>query len=1321
MRQARPLAVRGAALPTFRDQSIFTPARMSGTETLGELFEYTLELKTADSLAFSPSLAANIDLDALIGTEITCLIELEGNGQFIPGMVGNSGAANVGEGTREISGLVSSSQILREEGRSVVYGLTVVPWLWLATKNKDSRLFQDMSVIDISDAVLGEYSFPVEKRLIERYPRRDIQRQHWESDFIFLARLWQEWGIYFWFDHSDSKHRLVLCDSCGAHQPHGDAYKTIRYEAPTGQRIDEEHIHALSVISTLTTGAVSSIDYDYTWPRADLTSKREDPRDTAFARQEHYEWGDYAQPQAGAAGLSGEHNQPEEEAKLLALIRVQAQRCLGLRASGIGNMRGLVTGQTFTLTHAPQTQSNREYLVISSTLDIENVGEESLPGGSPANGQRYKCETHFIIQPSNEAFRLQRTIFKPRTHGPETAIVVGPENQEIWTDAYGRIKVQYLWDRLGQSNERSSCWMRVSSPWQGNQFGALHLPRIGQEVIVDHLRGDPDLPIVTGRVVNAFQLPNWKLPDNQALSGLRSRELGRGRANHLLMDDTEGKIQAQLSSDHALSQLNLGSITRVPGNTGRQDARGEGFELRTDAHGVVRAAAGMLLTTEARQNAQSHAKDMGETVQRLAQALDLQESLTKLAQQHDAQEEEAGQSDVAKALKSQIDAIHGGAKTDDYAFPEFAEPHLTLASPVGIQSTTAGSTHVASERHLALTSGGHVSIAVGRGLFASVLRGISFFVHKLGISLIAASGKVRIEAQQDDIEIRARKVVEFMSTTDWINLNAKQGIRLNGGGAELEISAKGIMGYTDGAYQIHSADYQTLGPQAKPVRSPPTDVSQAKVAEHFVLIEHGSGLRLPGQRYRITLADGQLIDGTTNALGETALVLSESVQIATLTFLRNDGTDNAIAIHAPMLTTSADATYDAENAQPRLALEKRVAGKQQIGARSAQFNEVQPTSAGKDAMYAQCSPNNWGMRYSTERDKSTGQLEYPVAREYMRAMRACLMEQVQWGHTYLGPEGGKAALRLPWPLNDDDKRDFANLIRPIVGVALSGPSAAGFGIPETAWPAIKIRAFVGGNAIAMGMFTASKWELAVNESWLHSIFNDLPLDKEAATDFQRNVTKSIRELAKTLYHEARHCQQSFWINAMVQQQPQNFAGTPNIAKWPAVSASSDKPTLAAIANAAVTPIPDEPSALIGIKRMAVGEYLREIKVWQSSRWYPPYAPDESSLTQEVANARTTAVGLLQNAGMGGTSIDIDKMAAEPYAQMQDYAGRPWEDDAFFCETVAGGYWDLFSGQALRTMPSDECSPAYVLASKASSIVARLSAGDDGSKNSAGER
>ncbi|CAE6823035.1 type VI secretion system Vgr family protein [Paraburkholderia nemoris] len=819
--QSRTLAVSGSALPTrgFDGLPVLCPVRLCGTETLGELFEYTLVLKTADALAFAPSVAANIELDKLIGTEVTVAIELEGNGRFFQGISGQTDSMNAGAQTREITGVVTSARIVREEGRSIVYELVLRPWLWLATKNQNCRLFQDLDVMEITDAVLSAYTFPVEKRLFgpgprTPYPRRDVQCQYWESDWTFLQRLWEEWGIYYWFEHSDGKHRLVLADAMAANHPDDEGYRTIRYQGPTGQRLDKEHVHALAVQNSLTAGSVSSVDYDYTRPHADLRARYEDPRDTAQARQAIYAWGDFAQPQAGATGLTGERNQPQSEAEHLSRVRLQAFRCGGLRAKGQGNLRSLVVGRTFSLTHYPQTAANREYLVVSATLDIEETGDAS------GTGQRYRCTTDFEIQPTSEAFRLAMTIEKPRTSGPQSAMVVGPENQEIWTDAYGRVKVQFNWDRRGLYDQRSSCWVRVSSPWQGNQFGATHLPRIGEEVLINHLNGDPDLPIVTGRVANAFRLPAWKLPDNQALSGFRSRELGGGRSNHFVQDDTSGEIQTQLSSDHGASQLSLGFLRRVLGNKGRQEARGEGYELRTDFWGVLRAAKGMLMTTEARPNARSYVKDMSETVARLEQAHELHEGLTGLAQEHGAQQQGADHSVISKVIKAQNDGLRGTTPTSDSPFPEFAEPHLTLSSPAGIQATTAGSTHVASDESLALTTGGHVAVAAGTSFFASVANAFSLFVHKLGITLVAASGKVRVEAQSDRVEIIAQRAVEIMSTDGWIEVKAKRGIRINGGGSEVEITRNGIVGSTDGRSLVHAASHACVGPMTKPIVFP---------------------------------------------------------------------------------------------------------------------------------------------------------------------------------------------------------------------------------------------------------------------------------------------------------------------------------------------------------------------------------------------------------------------------------------------------------------------------------------------------------------------
>jgi len=905
--QSHTLAISSPVLPTYGldKRPILAPARLTGTEALGELFDYTLELVAVARPELPTWSAVDlINLDGLIGHEFTVDIEIEGRGSYVPGQPGNTGMSNIGAGTREITGLVTTARFLGASDRMASFQLTLRPWLYRATQNQDSRIFQDMTVLEITDLVLAPYGYPVEKRLIGRYPKRDYQRQCFESDFHFLARLWQEWGLYFWFEHSDGRHRLVLCNSPGAHRQHGPAYQEIRYHAPDSAHIDEEHIHELTVVHSLTAGAVSLIDDDYTQPRADLGVKYEDPRDTAFADGEHYAWGDYAQPQAGATGLSGTPNLPRDEAHMLARVRMDALRCVGLRAKGKGNLRGLEVARTFHLTHYPQQSANREYMVVSATLDIHHTDEATVPAGS---GPRYQCVTEFEIQPANAVFCSPQTLAKP-TRGTEAAIVTGPENQEIWTDALGRVKVQFKWDRHGRHDENSSCWLRVASSWQGNRLGTQYVPRIGHEVQVSYINNDPDLPIVTSSTANAFNQPVWPLPDNHALSGINTREYGHtGQSSRLAFDDTQGEIQAQLASDYGTSQLSLGFLRRILGKKGRQDARGKGFELRTDLWGVIRAARGLLITSEARRDAQGHAKEMADTVARLTQARDIHEKLTGLAQHHGAQQGDAGHSAVTRAIKAQNDGIRGKPSDGD-AFPELPEPHVLVASAAGIELTAADSTHIASQDNLALTTGGDVGLAAGKSFYANVLERFSLFVHTLGIMLIAASGKVRIEAQRDDMDLIANRDLSLMSRAESITLRAPKCIRLVVNNTVVEINEQGYTVHTDGQHLVRAASHQTDVPLAQPVKMTLTDIDEAKVAEHFVLTEAGSGWVLPNLRYRIELADGQILAGISNAQGETSLAMSDSIQIATVELLREDGT--ILSTHQPALTRDAHATFD---------------------------------------------------------------------------------------------------------------------------------------------------------------------------------------------------------------------------------------------------------------------------------------------------------------------------------------------------------------------------------------------------------------------------
>ncbi|BEP52798.1 hypothetical protein GmRootV118_00420 [Variovorax sp. V118] len=806
----RTLSVSSAAIPVVLGQAALEPVRLSGHEGVNSLFAYELFLKTPDALALSGvSSGADFDLDAFIGQEISCEIELDGSSP------------------RQINALITDAALWGEEGRHAQYKLTLRPWLHLATLRTDCRIFQNLSVVQILDELLGGYAFPVDKRLIEHYPVRDYQTQFNESDFAFFSRLCQEWGISYHFENSDGKHRLVLSDAMGAYAAGDPLYEHVEYHAP-GWKIDAEYIHSFVPQHQLTSGKYATRDYDYTRPRADLSVSRSDPRPTGQAEGEVYQWhasgaggSHYAQPNAGAdAGTD-----PHSEGHLLSLLRMQALRTHGARAQASGNLRGMVPGCTFQLKKHPRESANAEYLILDTRLLIEDVAEDSQNReASPDRKQQWRVQVDFTAHPVTEPLRPEPTQPKPAMVGPQVALVVGPEGQNLWTDELGRIKVQFPWDRQGQKNQHSSCWVRVSSPWAGNQLGGIQIPRIGQEVIVSFIAGDADLPICMGRVHNQVNLPPWQLPGQSALSGFRSRELtegggnsAAGRSNHLILDDTAEKIQAQLKSDHQSSSLSLGAITRIEDNAGRKEPRGEGFELRTDAHGVLRAQDGMLITTEGRPDAARHAKDMGETIQRLTSARDQIEGLAEATRTAEAQDDNDDQSTVAHAIKQQNEDLRGhGSPSTEGRFPELATPHLALASPAGIAATTATHLHAHTGAHIQLTSAGHTSLSAAQRILVSVAEGMRIFTLKSGIKAFASQGDIRIEAQSDAIEATALKDIDIVSTEDTVYITAKKKVTINGGTSFSEWSEGGIRHGTLGTWIEHAAMHGTPGPDKKP-------------------------------------------------------------------------------------------------------------------------------------------------------------------------------------------------------------------------------------------------------------------------------------------------------------------------------------------------------------------------------------------------------------------------------------------------------------------------------------------------------------------------
>nr|EHW1659886.1 type VI secretion system tip protein VgrG [Escherichia coli] len=455
--------------------------------------------------------AANLQLKPMVGKDLCVNIELDGGGK------------------RYISGLVTAARVAGHQGRSVVYELRLEPWLKILTHTSDYKAFQNKNVVEILDEVLDEYPWPVEKRLVENYPTRAWQVQYGETDFDFVQRLMQEWGIYWWFEHSENSHTLVLADAINVHKACADSPLVCYYQK--GLKLDKEFIHTITANESLRSGQWVLNDFDFMKPRSLLKSTVANPRETGLAEYEHYEWpGDYF---------------TKSEGEMLTRIRMEEQRSPGSRVQGSGNIRTLMTGFTFTLENYPTAEVNREYLLVQTTLFIQDNAQHS------GQEQHFSYSTSFELHPTSEVYRPQRTLSKPHTKGPQSAIVTGPAGQEIWTDKYGRVKVQFGWDRYGKNDENSSCWVRVSYPWAGKGFGGIQIPRIGQEVLVDFKNGDPDLPIIVGRTYNQDTMPPWGLPGAATQSGFYSHTIGGGptNANALRFEDKTGGEEIWLHAE----------------------------------------------------------------------------------------------------------------------------------------------------------------------------------------------------------------------------------------------------------------------------------------------------------------------------------------------------------------------------------------------------------------------------------------------------------------------------------------------------------------------------------------------------------------------------------------------------------------------------------------------------------------------------------------------------------------------------------------------------------------------------------------------------
>ena len=473
---------------------------LSATEEMGRLFEFSvLAVSDAD---------AEVDPASLLGTLACVTLELSNDSQ------------------RHFHGMVVRAGLESAVGKLISWRLQLRPWLWQLTRRSDSRIYQNMTVENIIKDVFSKYTGVVADWQLEgTQSPRPYCVQYRETDFNFVSRLMEEEGFYYFHRHTATSHTLVICNSMTKHAAF-DGYATIKYRDSQDQMLDLEAITDWRQTHELTSGKVTLTDYDYLKPATPLKVDHSSTEPTADAVFEHYDFpGLYTETSRGSA---------------LASIRQQELDSRVLRISGFtSTVCALTAGYSFELEEHPLSSENVNHVVLSTRIDAQYAGYESGQGDN-----QFTCR--FTAMRYAHVFRPERITPKPIIPGPQTAVVVGPSGQEIYTDPHGRAKVQFHWDRLNGPNDhdKKSCWVRVSSQWAGKAWGAISLPRIGQEVVVDFLEGDPDLPIITGRVYNAVQVPPYTLPDNKTVSTLKSQSSIGGttaNANELRFEDKKGE------------------------------------------------------------------------------------------------------------------------------------------------------------------------------------------------------------------------------------------------------------------------------------------------------------------------------------------------------------------------------------------------------------------------------------------------------------------------------------------------------------------------------------------------------------------------------------------------------------------------------------------------------------------------------------------------------------------------------------------------------------------------------------------------------------
>ncbi|OXI91640.1 type VI secretion protein [Burkholderia sp. AU33423] len=866
-------ALRGGLLQQDRLLKLDTPLganvlavqRAIGRSRIGRDYSFTLDVVAGTD---------DLELKKLIAQPATLWIQQANNAY------------------RPVSGYIYTARRLGANGGVTTYQLELHAWMHVLRFRRDEKIWIDKNAEEIISDVLGmhpeargRFRFALSQPLENRSNTRQS-----ETDWNFVHRLMEDEGLYgTWQQADDGKsHTLVITDNLQALVPLSP--ETLRFYSG-GVGSDADAFTQWSGTRTLQSVTRTTRTFDYKNP-----SQSANPKGTSLPTMggqgelpDQLEVYEYTGAYTYLDQSRGDH---------LTKVRMEEWESQAKRFHGAGGVRAIDAGRRFTLADHPahdrDPSDQREFAAIGVSWWIENnlpvSGTDSdFPHslGRALDQVRARYENTAGLQVSHddgstgfylvevEAQRVSMPYRSPFEHHKpemhlETAIVVGPQGEEVYTDELNRIRVQFVWDRLNPGNENVSCWVRVVQSDTGGGYGGVHVPRIGEEVLIDYVGGDCDRPLAVGRVYNGANQPQWHT--DGILSGYRSKEYSGGGYNQLVMDDATGQNRVQLMSSSANSLLHLGYIIDQNGNS-RGSYLGSGFDLRSDAYGAVRASQGLYVTTHPKA-ANSQPLDVKEAQQQLVTGESLVEAMSGVSEQHQAESLKDAQDTMRAFTDATQDSASGSAAGGRTAgggmgsANAFKEPVMLFGSPSGIGMSTQQSVHVVANDHVNVASGQSVHIAAGKSLIASIGQKLSLFAQNAGMKLFAGKGKVEIQAQADNIEVTAQKAVKVVSSTDRIEIAADQGILLTSGGAYIRIQGGNVEVHAPGKVDIKGASHTFAGPTslAYPLPALPTSVHAATLQ-----YQYHDNEPVQGAKYIATLSDGATREGVLDSQGRMHL------------------------------------------------------------------------------------------------------------------------------------------------------------------------------------------------------------------------------------------------------------------------------------------------------------------------------------------------------------------------------------------------------------------------------------------------------------------